>query len=189
MASLDQLSARERQLVFGLGFVFLVLVVVFVPFRVSAYLSKRSAQNEEVREAIGKVQAARGRLALRRAMVGDVAARYANKAPPLGTLIDTAAKSSGLEIAQQTDTQPIPRGKLYSERASKLTVQKTGLKRLAEFLEHLEAGGYPVAVTQFDMSRRIEPDSYTVNMTVTAYDRSESSTSSPTVQTGSNAVQ
>jgi len=171
MAGLDQLSNRERRLVVGLGIVFGALLIVLVPLRVSAYLTKRQQQNDEIRETIAQVQAARGRLALRRAAVGDVALRYVNKAPPLGTLVDEAAKTAGLEIAVQSDAPPVPRGKLYMERATKLSIQKTHLKELANFLERIETSGYPVAVTQFDMSKRIEPDSYTVNMTISAYDR------------------
>lgn len=173
MASLDQLSSRERTMVIGLGATFAFLLLFLVPVRVSAYLSDRSRDNEELRQAIVDVNNARAKIAARRAALGDVAARYANKAPPLGTLVDTAAKASGLEVAVQTDVPPIPRGKLYTERATKLAIQKTGLKALTNFMEKIEQSGHPVAITQFDMSKRIEPDSYTVNMTITAWDRSE----------------
>jgi hypothetical protein len=185
MAGLDQLSSRERRLVIGFGVVFAALVVVLVPLRVSAYLTKRAQQNEEIRDTIAQVQAARGRLALRRAALGDVALRYVNKTPALGTLVDEAAKTAGLEIAVQSDVPPVPRGKLYMERATRLSIQKTHLKELSYFLERIETGGYPVAVTQFDMSKRIEPDSYTVNMTISAYDRTESP--SPAASTGAGA--
>jgi hypothetical protein len=173
MASLDQLSMRERRLVIGFGVVFAALSVVLVPLRVSAYLQKREQQNDEMRDTIVQVQAARTRLALRRAALGDVAARYVNKAPPLGTLVDDAAKASGLVVAMQSDVPQVPRGKLYTERATKITIQKTHLKELASFLERIETQGYPVAITQFDMAKRIEPDSYTVNMTIAAFDRIE----------------
>jgi general secretion pathway protein M len=165
MASFDQMAPRERRMVIGLGVVFAILIVFLVPVRVSAYLNDKSRQNEDLRQAIQDVNNARAKIAARRALLGDVAARYANKAPPLGTLVDTAAKSAGLDIAQQTDVPPVPRGKLYSERATKLTVQKTGLKPLATFLERIEQSGHPVAVTQLDMTKRIEPDSYSVTAT------------------------
>jgi len=168
-----ELSGRERTMAIGLGATFGVLILLLVPVRVSAYLSDRSRDNEELRQAIVEVNNARGKIAARRAALGDVAARYANKAPPLGTLVDTAAKSAGLEIAVQTDVPQVPRGKLYNERATKLSIQKTGLKALTNFMERIEQSGHPVAITQFDMSKRIEPDSYTVNMTITAWDRAE----------------
>ena len=167
------LSGRERTMAIGLGVTFGILILFLVPVRVSAYLSDRSRDNEELRQAIVEVNKARGKIAARRAALGDVAARYANKAPPLGTLVDTAAKSAGLEIAVQTDVPPVPRGKLYTERATKLAIQKTGLKALTNFMERIEESGHPVAITQFDMSKRIEPDSFTVNMTITAWDRTE----------------
>ena len=60
-----------------------------------------------------------------------------------------------------------------TERATKIAIQKTGLKALTTFMENIEESGHPVAITQFDMTKRIEPDSYTVNMTIAAWDRSE----------------
>lgn len=171
--ALDQLSTRERTLVTSLGVIFALIVTLFIPVRVSVWLGNKRHDNDDLRQAIADVQAARGRIAARRAALGDVAARYANKAPPLGTLVDAAAKASGLEIAAQTDASPVPRGKLYLERATKLSVQKTGLKALSNFLEKIEMSGHPVAVTQLEMSKRIEADAFTVNMTVSAYDRTE----------------
>jgi general secretion pathway protein M len=173
MALMDNMSARERTLVGSFGVVFGVLLVFLVPWRISVWLSNKQKYNDDLREKIEQVSAAKGKLAARKAAVGDVASRYANKAPPLGTLVDTAAKQSGLEIAVQTDVPSVPRGKLYSERATKLSIQKTGLRALTTFLEKIETSGFPVAVTAFDMSKRIEPDSYTVSMTISAYDRSE----------------
>lgn len=173
MASFDQMSPRERQMVIGLGVVFAIIIVLLVPLRVSAYLNDRSRQNEDLRTAIQDVNNARAKIAARRASLGDVAARYANKAPPLGTLVDNAAKSASLDIAVQTDVPPVPRGKLYSERATKISIQKAGLRAIATFLERIESSGYPVAVTQFDMTKRIEADSYSVSMTITAWDRTE----------------
>ncbi len=41
-----------------------------------------------------------------------------------------------------------------------------------------------MAVTQLDMTKRIEPDSYTVNMTITAWDRSEPAAAPATSATG-----
>jgi general secretion pathway protein M len=173
MAGFDQMSARERNMVVGLGVVFALLIVFLVPIRVSAYLTQKQRDNDDLRQAIADVNAARAKIAQKKAALGDVAARYANKAPPLGTLVDNAAKSAGLEIGTQTDVPPVPRGKLYTERATKLSIQKTGLKALAQFLEKIDTSGYPVAITGLDLTKRIEPDAYTVNLTISAYDRVE----------------
>lgn len=183
MAALDQMSTRERQMAIGLGATFAAIVLFLVPVRVSAYLNDRSRQNEDLRQAIVDVNNARAKMAARRAALGDVAARYANKAPPLGTLVDSAAKSAGLEIAVQTDVPPIPRGKLYTERATRLSIQKTGLKALTTFMQNIEQSGHPVAITQFDMTKRIEADSYTVNMTIAAWDRAAEPAAPATVPT------
>lgn len=180
MASFDELNTRERTLlivaasVFGLGITFLA------PLALNRWLDKEQKANAELRDAIAQVQSARTRIAIRKASVGDVAGRYANKAPSLGTLLDVAAKSAGLEIATQTDSPAVPRGKIYSERATKIVIQKTGLKALALFLEKIETSGHPVAITAMELTKRIEPDAYVANMTISAYDRTDAApTSAP----------
>ena len=175
MAALDSLSARERNLVGGFGLVFAAMLIVLVPWRVGRWLSDKQKYDDDLRQKIEDVGAARSKLAIKRLALGDVAARYANKAPALGTLVDSAAKLSGLDVATQTDVPPVPRGKAFSERATRLSVTKTGLRALATFMERVETSGYPVAITAFDLSKRIEPDAYTVNMTISAYDRLDSS--------------
>jgi general secretion pathway protein M len=179
MGVLDNMSTRERNLVTGLGVIFGLILLIGAPVRLQIYLSDKQRANEETRERIDKVAAARYQLAAKKAALGDVAARYSNKAPALGTLVDSAAKQAGLEIATQTDVPPVPRGKLYSERATKLSIQKAGLRALTTFLEKIETSGYPVAITAFDLARRIEPDSYTVNLTLSAFDRTETPAAQP----------
>ena len=80
----------------------------------------------------------------------------------------------------------MPRGKLYTERSTKLAIQRTGLKALATFMQNIEQSGHPVAITQFDMTKRIEPDSYTVNMTITAWDRTEAPAPASSAAPGSS---
>jgi hypothetical protein len=179
MASFDQMSPRERTMAIGLGATFAALLLFLVPVRVSAYLSQKQHDNDDLRQAIQDVNNARAKIAARKASLGDVAARYANKAPPLGTLVDNAAKTAGLEIAVQTDIPAVPKGKLYSERATKLSIQKTGLKALANFMENIDTSGYPVAIIGLDLTKRIEPDAYTVNMTIAAYDRVNEAPAAP----------
>lgn len=173
MAAFDNLNARERQLLAGLGLVFGAMLIVLVPWRTSAWLAAKEKANAEQRQRIEDVGAARSKLAARRAALGDVAARYVNKAPPLGVVVDSAAKASGLDVATQTEVPPVPRGKNFAERATKLSITKTGLKPLATFMEKIETSGYPVAITAFDLTKRIEPDAYTVNMTISAFDRND----------------
>jgi hypothetical protein len=188
MAGLDQMNPRERRLTLGLGGTFAALLVILVPLRTSAYLTDKARKNDELRTTIADVNAARGRIAARKAALGDVAARYAAKAPSLGILVENAVKVSGIAIDVQTDVPPVPRGKLYTERSTKLSIQKTGLKGLATFLEKIETAGNPVAVTAFEMSRRIEPDTYQVSMTITAWDRADPATAGAAAPTASGAI-
>jgi len=174
VAALDNLNARERQLLGGLGVVFGALLLTLVPWRMSVWLSDKAKANADERQRIEDVGAARGKIAARRAALGDVNARYMTKAPALGVLVDAAAKASGLDIASQSEVPPVPRGKNFMERSTKLSITRTGLKALSEFMEKIDTSGYPVAFTAFDLTKRIEPDAYTVNLTISAFDRVES---------------
>jgi general secretion pathway protein M len=173
VAAFDNLSGRERQLLGGLGVVLGFLLITIVPWRTSVWLSDKQKANADQRQRIEDVGAARIKLAARRAALGDVNARYMNKAPPLGVLVDGAAKASGLDVASQSEAPPVPRGKNFSERSTKLSITKTGLRALSDFMEKVETSGYPIAITAFDLTKRIEPDAYTVNLTISAFDRVE----------------
>ncbi len=122
MAGFDELNARERLLLTVAGSVLAIGIVFLVPVGVSRWLDKQQKVNADLRDAIAQVQSARTRVAIKKASLGDVTSRYANKAPTLGTLLDGAAKTAGLEIATQTDSPAIPRGKNYSERATKIVI-------------------------------------------------------------------
>jgi hypothetical protein len=43
--------------------------------------------------------------------------------------------------------------------------------KLVRFLEKIEHSGHPVKVSQIDIRKRTEPDSYDVDMIVSAFDR------------------
>ena len=48
------------------------------------------------------------------------------------------------------------------------------MRPIAKFLEAIEKSGYPVAVTRLNIRKRAgEPDSYDVEVGVSAYDRTE----------------
>jgi hypothetical protein len=66
----------------------------------------------------------------------------------------------------------VPHGKRFEERSTKITLRKVGLLKLVKFLEKIEHSGHPVRISQFDMRKRgSEPDSYDVDIVVSAFDR------------------
>jgi general secretion pathway protein M len=60
------------------------------------------------------------------------------------------------------------------ERNTVIHLKKAGMFPIAKFIESLEKSGYAVAVTRLAVRKRSgEPDSYDVEIGVSAYDRSE----------------
>ena len=68
----------------------------------------------------------------------------------------------------------MPHGKRYVERNTVIHLKKSGMGPIARFLEAIEKSAYPVAVSRLNIRKRAgEPDSYDVEVGVSAYDRSE----------------
>ena len=66
----------------------------------------------------------------------------------------------------------MPHGKQYVERNTVIHLKKSGMAPIAKFLEAIEKSGYPVAVTRLNIRKRAgEPDSYDVEVGVSAFDR------------------
>jgi general secretion pathway protein M len=166
------LEPRERQLLGILVTVFGVLLVLALPIGVTAVLAGKRADNEAIRETIEKIQQARPQIAQRKAEKEQTLKRYKAAAPALGAFLEQKAKESGIEIPESQDRALVPHGKKYEERATKIVLHKVGMLSLVKFMEKVAQSGHPVAVTRLDIRKRAtEPDSYDVEMIVSAYDR------------------
>ncbi|HEX6764295.1 MAG TPA: hypothetical protein VF103_02430, partial [Polyangiaceae bacterium] len=109
---------------------------------------------------------------LAKAQKGALEQRYKKPAPQLQAFLAKLASDVGVEIPESQDRQAVPHGKRFEERATKLTLRKVGLLKLVKFLEKIERSGHPVRVSQFDIRKRgSEPDSYDVDLVVSAFDR------------------
>jgi general secretion pathway protein M len=136
-------------------------------------VSAKRAENQEVRDLIEQIYDARATISERRAKRDALLARYARPAPALAGFIEEASKENGISAAESQDRPPLPHGKRYSERNTTVKVHKIGMLALAKTLEKIEQSGYPVAVTRLSLKPRSgEPDSYEVELGVSAFDRS-----------------
>ena len=100
--------------------------------------------------------------------------RYGKHTPPLAGLIQQTAREQKLEVTESQDRPEVPHGKRYAERTTSVHLKKAGMYAIAKFLEGLEKTGYPIDVSRLNIRKRTgEPDSYDVEVGVSAYDRSE----------------
>jgi len=174
------LNPREQRLatiaVFALG----ALLVLAVPVGLSMMVSSRRAENEELRDALNAVNGARGKIQERKLKRDQIAARYAKKTPQLAGFMEQNASSNRLQVTDSVDRPDTPHGKRYVERHTVIHFKKAGMLNIAKFMESVEKSSYPVAISRLNIRKRSgEPDSYDVEVGVSAFDRLEPAPAPP----------
>jgi len=168
----DKLEPRERRLLTILMGVFAAMVFLVLPIGLLGLLSSKKSSNQEVRDLIQAINDNRIQVSERKAKHDALLARYAKQAPALGGFIEEAAKGNGLASPESQDRPDVPHGKRYTERLTVVKLHKVGMLALSKTLEKIEQSGYPVAVTRLNIKPRSgEPDSYEVELGVSAFDR------------------
>lgn len=174
------LNPRERRLLTIMLAVVVGLAMLGVPVGLASLVHSRDADNQELSAAISGVQSARGQVRDRQARKDAIATRYGKKAPALAGYIEQTAHQQKLEVTDSIDRPEVPHGKRYTERTTSAHLKKAGMYAIAKFLESLEKSGYPMDVSRLNIRRRVgEPDSYDVEVGVSAYDRHEAQTPAP----------
>ncbi|WP_437317074.1 type II secretion system protein GspM [Sorangium sp. So ce385] len=169
---LDKLEPRERRLLTILVGFLGVLVFLLVPIGLASIASGRRTENQEIRDLLQQIYEASGKVSERKAQKDALLARYARPAPALAGFIEDAAKQQGLTAAESQDRPDVPHGKKYTERVTVVKMHRIGMLGLAKMLERIETSGHPVAVTKLNIKPRAgEPDSYEVELGVSAFDR------------------
>lgn len=169
---LDKLEPRERRLLGILtGLVGVLLVLALPMYAWSAVRDARDG-NEQVRDLISDIYKARSSVGEMRAKQEALLARYSKPAPQLAGFIEDAAKQNNITVADSQDKPEVPHGKKYSERITVVKLHKVGMLNLIKMLEKIEQSGHPVAISRLNIRPRSgEPDSYEVELGVSAYDR------------------
>lgn len=167
----DRLAERERRLVL----IFLGVLVLFaafvIPYATSMALDAKRTHIADLREAIRAVQNSRDKMADRKLRRGEIAARYAQRAPPLAGFMENAARAGGLAIPESQDMSDVPHGKRFTERTTIVRLRKVGMLALTRMLERIESSGYAVVISKLHLRRRGgETDSYDVELSVSAFD-------------------
>ncbi|MDQ2645892.1 MAG: hypothetical protein M3020_18905 [Myxococcota bacterium] len=168
----ERLEDREKKLLGILGIVAVVGGVLIVPLGVAAALHSERTANQELRDAILALDTAKPEIDAAHVQQRAIEARYANPAPPLAAYLSKVAAEVEIEIPESQDRQAVPHGKRYEERSTKINIRKTGMLKIAKFMEKIAQSGHPVSITQLSIRKRsVEPDSYDVDMIVSAFDR------------------
>ena len=168
------LNPREQRVASIAVYVLGVFIFLAIPVGLSLLVSSRKADNDELREALTSVNGARGKIQERRTKRNQIIARYENKAPPLAGFLEQTASANKLQVSDSVDRPEVPHGKRYVERNTVIHLKKAGLLPIAMFLEAIEKSGHPVSVSRLNLRKRSgEPDSYDVEVGVSAFDRTD----------------
>ena len=168
------LNPREQRMASIAVIVVGVMVVLAVPIGLQTLVSSRRNENDDLRNALAAVNNARGQIRERQDRKSSLAQRYGKKAPQLAGFLEQSASAQKLQVTDSVDRPDVPHGKKYVERNTVIHLKKSGMASIAKFLEAIEKSGYPVAVSRLNIRKRAgEPDSYDVEVGVSAYDRTE----------------
>jgi general secretion pathway protein M len=167
-----RLEEREKRLFGILIAIVAAAVLLSPPLALLAVVHSARSENEAIREALQALHDDATAIAKAKADKTAVVERYARPAPPLAAFLSKVASESGVEIPESQDRQAVPHGKKFEERLTKITLRKVGMLKLVKFMERIEQSGHPVRISQLNVRKRgSEPDSYDVDMVVSAFDR------------------
>ena len=168
------LNPREQRMASVAVLVVGIMVLLAVPIGLQTLVSSRKTENEDLRTALAAVNNARGQIRDRQERKSSLAARYGKKAPQLAGFLEQSASAQKLQVTDSVDRPDVPHGKKYVERNTVIHLKKSGMAAIAKFLEAIEKSDYPVSVSRLNIRKRAgEPDSYDVEVGVSAYDRTE----------------
>jgi general secretion pathway protein M len=169
---LRTLNARERRMATLAGIVVGVVFFIGLPAGLEAAVISRRTDVSELRDALDAVQKARTSIKERQSKKDSIASRYLKRTPALAGFLEELARAQKLEVTDSVDRPEVPHGKKFSERSTTIHLRKSGMLPIAKFLESVEGSGYPVTVSRLDIRKRAgEPDSYDVEIGISAYDR------------------
>jgi general secretion pathway protein M len=168
------LNPREQRVATIAVVVLGVMMLLALPVTLHAMVSSRRTENEELKAALNAVNSARTQIRERQEQKSSIALRYAKKAPQLAGFIEQTASAQKLQVSDSVDRPDVRHGKRYTERHTVVHLKKSGMAAIAKFMEAAEKSGFPVAISRLNVRKRAgEPDSYDVEVGVSAFDRTE----------------
>lgn len=173
----ESLSLREQVLIYVMGgtFVLLVLVLGFILMNAKvSSIEDEVADNDRILlelttkgERLLEVQQEREK----------EEARFDRDLPPLPGLLERLAGEAGIEIPESREMPDDPIGKKWVRKSVEVRLRRVGLKPFTDFMVKIENENrkIPLAITHVTVKKRAaEPDSYDVDITVSAYTKTSS---------------
>jgi hypothetical protein len=153
-AEWGRLSARDRRaILLGLSVV-LGLITLAVGFGVWSTLSSLEERNAAMRDVLKEIALHREEFLDARRRMASQEVRVSRTPVALSSLVESAAKESGIQIAQSADRPTSPRGKRFIEKGVDLQLRNLDLQSLTKFLKRIETGPSLVVVDRLRVTTR-----------------------------------
>lgn len=168
----EGLNPRERSLVGALGGVVASLVVLGVVYGSTFAVSSIEEDNAEITQVLRDIGRARGRLRQREALQRVADARYATKAPPLGSFVEaTASQMTPTLSVREVVDQPEKVEGAYTRRSVRANLPGVPLLSTLKLMESIANTPYPVAIERVQIEHFAAGDAYNVQLGLLAFDR------------------
>jgi type II secretory pathway component PulM len=170
-ASIGRLAPRERMMLTGLGAVVLLFVVGVVAYFIQSGLEEIEEHNDAMRTALRDLEKHKDAYMVQRQRIAALEVRIPQVPIELNRLVETAASSVGVSIAESGEISPVS-GERYVQRAVDVKLRKVTIEQLAKLLKALENSPHIVQVTRLSVATRWnQHQDLDVELTISTYER------------------
>jgi general secretion pathway protein M len=168
------LSMREQVLVAIMAATAALLVVVLAIVLVQTRLGNLESRIAENDRILLELATQGEKLKEAKAERDREEARFDKELPPLPGLLERLAGESGIEIPESRELPDDPTGKKWVRKSVEVRLRRVGLRPFVDFMVKIknENRRIPLAITHLSVKKRAsEPDSYDIDITVSAYQK------------------
>lgn len=170
--ALENLTEREQRLVGLLGVIFAVMVIALPLFLLVSSISDIETENAAIRRTLRDLHREQPRIAAREAQREANAARYRQKAPPLGSFVEAQAQGQGLTVREVND-QPDKVIGNFRRRHVRASMPRVELRPAIKLLQAIENSDYPVGLERIQIEHFRSGQGFDVQVGVIAYETHE----------------
>jgi hypothetical protein len=166
------MSERERRMVLGLVFAFVVFILFIVWFLVRGSVTDLREKTETYEEGLSLIAQKQGAYLEQKAQ--NLKGKSARKPTPLRTLVDKIGRQLGVNMPDVKELPEQRHSPLWLEHSVELSMRGIGLVNLTKFMEEIESNRqrFPIAITKLEVrkQKRVQ-DVYNVKMVITTYEQ------------------
>lgn len=165
----DNLSDRERRMLSIMGGVLVAVVAFAVVWTTTSALAEVEEERDAVRQVLADIDRAQELLAKRDAERRAVEALYRNKAPALGSYVESRAKEENIEVRQVLE-EPEKNINGYRKQSVRVSFSNVALRPMVHLLTRIAEERSPIAIERLVVEHFGQGDSYKVDVHVASYE-------------------